>query len=736
MKLDPITYEVVRHRLWQINDESGSTIRTIATSPIVVDGNDFNVGIFTREGRLAVTGPYVLTHVTTMDAVIQNVIRLVGDDVQDGDMFMVNDPYLGALHQNDVAVVSPLYWGGECVLWAGNVLHHTDVGGIDEGSFCVNATNVHQEPPRYFLKIVDQGKFSREVERTFTLNSRLPDLVALDLRAQVGALNVVKRRLTELLDERGVDTVLEVMHRSLDDAEERLRERIAELPEGSWTTEVYMDGDRVGSRRLYKVVLRLEKRGSELFFDYTGTDAQAEGAVNSTGYASYAGTTTPVFTFLCGNEIDWNSGVRRCVHVLAPEGTVMNARYPAAVSICSIGFTWLAAVAAMRVVAQMFSASEKYRDRICPSWGVSCNANNVFGFNWRGRRVGALLSDHRGTGAGARSYADGFDHSGMIFSYLSFMADVESQEWKLPLLYLCRRELTDSGGPGRYRGGLTSLAAMTPYRAQSLIWKSLNTAGVEVSNAFGTDGGYPGAGSQVSVVRQSQVWERLRQGTVPVSYEEFGGQVEHLPSKSDGRLDHGDVFVFYPAGGGGFGDPLERDPELVRGDVVRGAVSREGASRHYGVVLAFDGHVDAEATAQVRAEHRRQRLAGAAVGQNTPGAVHGAEREAPGAREFSMAAVEASHADRDVRQIAEYLEEVTVADRRVVCCRLCCHIFGPAGGDARPFAVRREQPLGAAGPWLALPWAGKSPHFVLVESICPECGVLFDVEQQRKGEDR
>lgn len=713
MKLDPITYEVVRHRLWQINDEAGSTIRTIATSPIVVDGNDFNVGIFTREGQIAVTGPYVLTHVTTMDAVIQNVIRLVGDDVHDGDMFMVNDPYLGALHQNDVAIVSPLYWGGECVLWVGNVLHHTDVGGIDEGSFCVNATNVHQEPPRYFLKIVDRGTLSREVERTFTLNSRLPDLVALDLRAQVGALNVVKRRLTELIDERGVDTVLEVMHRSLDYAEERLRERIAELPEGSWATEVYMDGDRVGSRRIYKVALRLDKRGSELFFDYTGTDPQAEGAVNSTGYASYAGTTTPVFTFLCGNDIDWNSGVRRCVHVHAPEGTVMNARYPAAVSICSIGFTWLAAVAAMKVVAQMFSASDKYRDRLCPSWGVSCNANNIFGFNHRGRRVGALLSDHRGTGAGARSYADGFDHSGMIFSYLSFMADVESQEWKLPLLYLTRRELSDSGGPGRHRGGLTNLVAVTPYRAQSLIWKSLNTAGVELSNAFGLDGGYPGAGSQVSVARGTEVWQQLHDGRPPLSYEELGGEIEHLPSKSDGRLEQGDVFIFYPAGGGGYGDPLEREPDMVGRDVVRGAVSVEAAHRHYGVVLAADGSVDADATARTRAEQRRLRLGAAATSPSAP----------------------ASDPDtaRDVRPVAEYLEEASIGERRVVRCRRCRHVHGPAGEDARTAAIRRTVPLGAAGPWLALPWRGVSPHFVLVESICPGCGVLFDVEQQRTG---
>lgn len=707
--VDPVTYEVVRHRLWQINDEQGITIRTIATSPIVVEGNDFNVGLFTREGELAVAGPYVLTHVQTMDAVVQNVIKLA-EDVHDGDVFFVNDPHLGALHQNDAAVVTPLYHEGACVLWAGNVIHHTDVGGIDEGSFCVNATNIHQEPPRYFLKIVDRGKFSREVERTFTLNSRLPDMAALDLRAQVGALNVVTRRLRGLIEERGLEVVLEVMRRSVDDAEEGLRERIAELPDGRWSTEVYMDGDRVGSRRIYRVALALEKRGSELFFDYTGTDPQSEGAVNCTGHASYAGTTTPIYTFLCGNEIDWNSAVRRCVHVHAPEGSVMNAQYPAAVSICSIGFTWLAAMAATKVVAQMLSASEKYRDRVCPSWGASCNANNIFGVNARGKRVGALLSDHRGTGAGARSFADGFDHSGMIFSYLSFMADVESQEWKLPLLYLFRRELPDSGGPGKFRGGITAMVAVTPYRAESLLWKSQNTAGVELSNASGIDGGYPGAGSQVSVVRRSRVWEKLGGGEIPLTCDELGGTVEHLPSKSDGRLGPDDVFVFYPPGGGGYGDPLDRDPELVRRDVLRGGVTREAALRSYGVRLTGEGAVDGEATGRERASRIEERLRGAPpAGPTDPGA--------PG---------------EVVRRIAEYVVETLTDGRRVLRCRVCRRVLGLAGEEPRRLGLKRERPLAAAGPWLALPWHGESPHFVLVESICPSCGILFDVEQRLK----
>jgi N-methylhydantoinase B len=712
VELDPITYEVIKHRLWQINDEQGVTIRTIATSPIVVEGNDMNVGLFSRNGDLVIAGPYVLTHVTTMDTVIKNLIKRAGD-IEDGDMFLVNDPYMGALHQNDVAVVSPLFLDGEIILWIGNVLHHVDLAGIDEGSFCINARNVFQEAPRYMLKVVQRGKVSREVEVTFTMNSRLPEMVALDLRAQIGAINVAKQRLQELLEQRGVDTVLAVMDRSVDLAEQQLRERLTELPDGTWSTEVFMDSDRVGSDRIYKVCLRLEKRGDELFFDYTGSDPQAEGAVNATYPACYAGTTTPIYIFLCGGEIDWNASIKRCVHVHAPEGTVMNAQYPAAVSICSIGFTWLAAVAAIKVVAQMFSASAKYRDRVCPSWSASANCNNLFGVNHLGKQVGAMLSDHRGGGAGARCFADGFDHSGQFGSHLSFMSNVESQEWKLPVLYVFRRQLTDSGGPGKYRGGLSVLSALVPYRAKRLIWKSQNTAGSDESNASGIHGGYPGAGSQVSVIRATHLWEMLARGEVPLTYAVFGGEIEHLPSKSEGVLGNDDVLIYYPSGGGGYGDPLERDPQLVQQDILSGAVSPEWARKRYGVMVTQMLAVDEAATELERKRQIRDRLASSSrpsipVPDRHPGFA-------------SNSAV-----------IGEYLERVLVDGSSMIRCRRCGGALACDGSDPREESALRRSSLAEAGPWLALRWRGHTPHFELVQSLCPSCGVLFDVEERLK----
>lgn len=691
--LDPITFEVVKHRLWQINDEQGTTIKSISTSPIVTEGNDFNVGLFTADGDLVIAGPYVLSHVTTMDTVLKYAIANAFE-ISDGDMYLINDPYAGALHQNDVAVVSPFFHNDELVLWIGNVLHHVDLAGSDEGSFCINAKNVFQEAPRYFLKVVRQGTLDRDVERTFIMNSRMSDMVALDLRAQVGAINVARSRIRDLLVQRSIETVLAVMERTVDYAEVALRERISELQDGTWSTDVFMDGDKVGSDRIIRVHLTLTKIGDEMHFDYTGTDVQSEGPTNATMPACYAGTTTPVYTFLCSGDIDWNGAVKRCVTVTAPEGTVMNARYPAAVSVCSIGFSWLASVAAMRVMSEMFEVSDKHRDRVCSSWSVSCNGNNIFSLGEDGRLRGGLLSDHRGCGGAARSFGDGPSHSGVVQSPFSYMSNVESQEWKMPMIYLFRRQLVDSGGPGEYRGGSTVLNAFTPYRTPSLIFKSQNTAGADASNAAGIRGGFPGAGSHVFIVRDTRVWENYRAGIAPTLLEELGGNTEHQATKSEGVLSGNDVFVFFPPGGGGYGDPLARSPELVRQDVLNGLVSVESAFAQYAVVLTNALEVDETATAFQRRSDMQAR-------NNFPTLL---DNHGPWNWTNSKHAI----------------------------CPSCSASVGLPGAT-----LKWSSPLREAGPWLALRWGGHSPNFKLRQTACSNCGRLLDVtEYLKQGEDQ
>jgi N-methylhydantoinase B len=347
---------------------------------------------------------------------------------------------------------------------------------------------------------------------------------------------------------------------------------------------------------------------------------------------------------------------------------------------------------------------------------VSCNGNNIFGRDRTGKLVGAILSDHRAGGAGGRSYADGFDFSGKATSHLGFLSNVEAQEWKLPVLYVFRRAIADSGGPGRWRGGRTAMIAVVAHKGTEAIWKSTNTAGSDQSNAQGIHGGYPGAGSQCSVVWGSSVWEQYATGAVGLTLAELaggGGRVEHLPSKSEGKLGRDDVFAFYPPGGGGYGDPLDREPERVLADVLGGAVTVDGARRYYAAVIR-EGAVDVAATATLRATRRRDRLGG------DPAAPE------PGAG----ANLVAQHV------IGEYLEVAAAPGTAtaVIRCRRCGTVLAEAGEDPRAGAVRRQEPLAAAGPWLAERFGGDSPNFVLDEALCPGCGTLFDVAERLRSD--
>jgi N-methylhydantoinase B len=378
------------------------------------------------------------------------------------------------------------------------------------------------------------------------------------------------------------------------------------------------------------------------------------------------------------------------------------------VSIGTIGFRWLVTVAASQAVAKMLDASGDMRDRVCSSWSVSANCNNLFGVNADGKRVGALLSDHRGGGAAARSFADGFSHSGQTTSFSASMANVESQEWKLPLLYLYRRQLPDSGGAGRWRGGLTAAVALTPIGVPEMVLKSTNTAGTEQSNAHGIDGGYPGAGSQVRILRGTDVWKKLQTGSIPREDAEFGGKVEHLPSKASEVLRQGDVLAFFAPGGGGFGDPLDREPVRVADDVANNWVSQGCARSLYGVALRPDGTIDQAATKDLREQAR------------------GARKQRPTAAWTSEDRCEHPPSAGDARWRVG--ENVDLAADATLYCRRCGEALSGVAGRV---AVT-ERALSSAGPWMALRHHGDSPNFALQEISCPSCATLLAVHEVHK----
>src|ERR1700742_2277400 len=206
--LDPITYEILRHRLWEINAEQATTITKVSPSPVATEAQDFNVMLGSAAGGVCYVGPFVQFHAVIMDLLIKRTLETRGKDtgINPGDMFLTNDPYLGAAHYNDVAVLAPFFHEGELLLWTGSMLHNVDMGGVNVGSFCIDADDMYGEPLGFPpSKIVEAGQIRGDLEEIYLRQSRAPQILALDLRAQIAANHVALSRVQEVVDRYGPD---------------------------------------------------------------------------------------------------------------------------------------------------------------------------------------------------------------------------------------------------------------------------------------------------------------------------------------------------------------------------------------------------------------------------------------------------------------------------------------------------------------------------------------------------
>jgi N-methylhydantoinase B len=700
---------VLRHRLWQINDEQGRTIVHVSGSPVASESNDFNVAIADAEGNLVCIGCYVLVHVAALSTLIQNCLSLIGAaNIAPGDMYLCNDPWLGAVHQNDVCILAPIHWQGKLVAWTGSIVHQVDVGGNEPGSWNPRARDTFQEAVRYrFLRIVHGGQVDPGVLATYLTNSRTPQQVELDVRAQIAAANVAKERILDLFQRYGAETVLTVMQDMLDYSDILFRRKLRSIPDGRWYVEDYLDHDG-HEERIYVTRLTLIKEGERLIFDYREADDQAPGFVNVCRPCTMADAFAATLVYLC-NDIPWNQGVLRNVEVLTRPGSILDALFPAPVSSGVVNAGWTAANAACAALGRMLSCSPQHWQNLMAVWSGSTFVYNVFGKNQWGEPFGTMLINSALTGGGGRYVGDGYDFSGQLTTPRSTTSNVESVEARFPLLYLYRRRARDSGGPGWHRGGMSAESALTPYDTDSLR-VTVNTLGSDHSSTAGLCGGYPGGGSNARVVRRSDIWVQLKEGAWPLSITELRGHLEMLPPKHTFTLQFGDVFVTTPHGGGGLGDPLLRDPEAVARDVRRGFVSPERARQCYGVIVGPDGSVDLEATTRERHLLRAQRL-----GDGTPqvGQAVGPQGLVPGGSFLALG-------------VAVRVEEGLAR------CAVCDGVLGPAAQGFKGYCVQRQVELGQAGPWLAMRWQGQSGRFCLVEYVCPYCGSLLDCEERRR----
>jgi N-methylhydantoinase B len=611
--IDPLTYEVIRHRLSAITDDMGDALKRMSGSVVVTDCNDFCAAIADETGDLILVGQYNMQLAASMDMAIKWTLEHRSDNpgLRPGDMFFCNDPWIGGgLHQNDASLFAPLFYDGELFAWSGAVCHQVDLGGASPGSWSVAGTDVFSEstpvPP---VKIVEDGRLRPDIEDMYLRRSRVPKLIALDLRAKLGANNVAQERLTQLIDKYGPRIVKAVMKRMMHDAEKRLRAKLRNLPNGTWGAVAHQDGARVDDKNIYKIVLQMTKHDDTLVFDFTGTDPQVEGFINCTFAGLRGGIMPIVLTMLC-NDIPWApGGIYRCVKVISEPGTINNCNFPAGIGKASVASAWATQNAVSECVAQMLMTHPQHRKTAMSCCQGTWDLALLAGVDQRGAPFVTMLCDPMAGGLGARVDQDGVDTGGQIPIPMGRIADVEINEFSFPMLYLWRREEIDSGGPGRYRGGVGGSSCFIPHDSPLQgVHLVVSAPGKAVPLAPGLAGGYPAATSYDVLMRGTDVRAMLAQGLIPGTLQEIGGRHDILPSHVETDMAAADVYYTHWQGGGGYGDPLRRDPQQVAVDLASFRVSARAASEIYGVALNADGTVDAAATEARRRELRNGRI--------------------------------------------------------------------------------------------------------------------------------
>jgi N-methylhydantoinase B len=603
VSIDPITFEIIRHRLFRVVEEAILTLKHVSGSPITNEAHDLMVSLYTAEGALLMGGVGFLHHMSCASEACKAIIRRFEGRINEGDMFLLNDPYTAALHTSDVYIVSPIHFEGVLVAWSACFVHVSDIGAMNPGGFCPDARDIFTEGfSSPGVRLIDRGRICDDVFDTFLNMVRAPELVALDIRSMIACNHVARERVQALFAKYDAATVTQIGNTLITQSESLLRARLLELPDGFWTARQFMDVERTP----LEIRLSLTKRADTLEFDFTGSSPQSSRGVNCTRWGSWGGLLAPLYPLLC-YDITWNDGVMKPIQMIAPDASIVNAKRPAPVSIATVGAIQAINDVSLICLSKMLAASPKYAHEATAVWQGSNLCIHLFGRNHRGQEVIGSTTDTFAGSGGARWASDGIDWGGEIPNPISRIANVESNEATYPIRYLFRRRMRDSGGAGRFRGGTGGEYAMTPHDSPTgEMGFTVSGKGVDFPMSHGLMGGYPGAPARYIICRGAQEG-KTGEPAIPMSLSEIAGKRE-VSSFGVYHVHSEDVFYVNWNGAGGMGDPLDREPEAVARDIADGVLSRSSAQNLYGVVLASDGTVDIAATQAARKSLRAERV--------------------------------------------------------------------------------------------------------------------------------
>ena len=711
--VDPVTFEVIRHALWNINEEHGSTIQRVSGSPVAMYALDLNPTIMTEDAEFVYVGPYMQYMSGVADTQVKWVLEYRSDNpgISDGDMFLANDPWVGAPHQQDVMLICPVFWEGELFAWITNCLHQYDIGGVTPGSFCPAAESSFDEgislPP---VKIIEGMEIRRDIEEVYLRSSRKPEMVALDFRAQMVGNSSARKRLLELIRRYGPATVKGVMKKIIADSETSYLEKMARLPDGVWQDRTYVECCRPGDRQTYRVILTIRKKGDRLIFENEGTAPQ-DGAMNAT-YSGWRGSQiVAINQLLCWDQHFAPAGALRHIDFDPTLGTFTCARHPASVSTAPVQAMEISLYPTYNAMSKMiFSDPEMRRDIICIGGTSQWPATIFRGIDQWGERYGYILVDPIGGAIGAFSHADGISTGGQARTPICKMPNIEHTEQDFPVLFLYRKEVPDSGGAGKYRGGMSAESCFIPHNTESITQDTLSS-GNATPTGTGMMGGYPGETNEYKYKRNSDIQSHIEPGQMVDDISELNGEDVTLQLRQvDFQQQPVDVYAVVCSAAGGFGDPLDRDTKLVQMDIEGNAVTVEAAREIYGVIVDPDTlEVNQDATYKLRADTRHHRLKGYS---GTPIRCDG----------------------EIVIHVTENLDLRSDAGREVYCCAKCQTEVGLLGSNYKEHCIRIDEPVTKSNVLIGEPsrFIDDTPEFR--QFSCPGCGTLIENEIAMRGE--
>jgi len=572
--LDPVTLAVLNGRLVQIADEMDATLYRSAFNPIIAEAHDACHGLYHAEtGATLVQGTsglpiFVGAMAFAVKAVIDKVAR--DGDLEEGDTYLFNDPYDGGTHLNDFRLVRPLMRTGRVFAWLASVGHWLDIGGAVPGNYNPKATESFQEGVRFPpVKLFRGGVLQQDIVDLLAANSRVPQSNWGDLNGQINALDLGEKRLHALLDEYGDETIAATFVALSARAEELMRSNIAALPDGSYSYDDFLDNDGITDQPL-RIALDLTISGDRMTLDFSRSAPPCDGPVNiarSTAVASCYVALKHLFT-----DVPANAGCLAPIEFIIPDETILSVTAPRPVA----GYT----ETILRIIDVIFGAFAKVApERANGSPFATINALSLAG--WREHRRRWIMFCFFGGGLGGNPEGDGLNHSNNPISTAT-IPPVEVLESLYPVMFTQWALRPDSAGPGMHRGGLGAI-----YEVEALADGGADVFLIGERGKFppfGVNGGGPAALNRF-VFQTDEGWS-----TPP------------LVSKiTDVKIRRSQKVRLETPGGGGFGDPMTRDPNRVARDVRFGYISHEAARRDYGVVLGDDGSPDVAATKKERA---------------------------------------------------------------------------------------------------------------------------------------